>query len=176
MVESNPSLLVFKSSVGPGELVYTPAAWLKIELPSEDNVMIRMTICPKHDVAKVIPDLKITAADLMPQGQKNLALEAALAILSAELKDKPAATAEQPEGAAKGAQQIENKPGEQEHGAQQTEHKAGEQAQGAQQAEHKAGEQEQGTQQAEHKADEQDQDTQQTESKPGEQEEGSKQT
>lgn len=86
MVEANPHLILFKCSTGPGEVLYTPAAWLKLELPSEDNIVVRLTLLPGREAAKVASDLKIVAADLMSQGKKNLALDAVLRVVQEHAK------------------------------------------------------------------------------------------
>ena len=75
---------IFKSSVGPGEILYTPPGWVKLELGNEDAIMVRMSVLPVASLTEFGSDLRIAAADLLAQGKKNMSLEAVLTMLAKE--------------------------------------------------------------------------------------------
>ena len=78
-VAAHPSA-VYKSSMGPNELLYTPCGWLKIELGNEDACWARLSILPQ--LSNFLPELRIAVADLLTQGRNNVFLDNALDLIS----------------------------------------------------------------------------------------------
>ena len=74
-VESNPSAAIFRSTLGPGEVLYTPPGWIKLEMGSEDSIVVRMTLIHQNSMTAFISDMRIAVADLLGQGRKNVFLD-----------------------------------------------------------------------------------------------------
>ena len=79
-VESNPSAGVFRNSLGPGDMLYTPPGWIKFEMGNDDSIVVRMALVPVKSLPDFISDLRISAADLLAQGRKNATLDFMLAV------------------------------------------------------------------------------------------------
>ena len=79
-VESNPSAGVFRNSLGPGDMLYTPPGWIKFEMGNEDSIVVRMALVPVKSLPDFISDFRISAADLLAQGRKNATLDFMLAV------------------------------------------------------------------------------------------------
>ena len=88
-VESGaPKNSIFKSSLGPGEMLWTPPGWLKFESSTEDSVAVRLPVLPLSTThaATFASDFRVALADLMTQGRTNQFLEAALKLIQDKIK------------------------------------------------------------------------------------------
>ena len=74
-VESNPSVGIFRNTLGPGDMLYTPPGWIKLEMGNEDSIVVRMTLIPRNSMSAFISDLRIAVADLLGQGRRNALLD-----------------------------------------------------------------------------------------------------
>jgi len=79
-VESNPSAGVFRNSLGPGDMLYTPPGWIKLDMGNEDGLVVRMTLIHMKVMRAFLSDLRIAAAELLAQGRKNATLDFMLAV------------------------------------------------------------------------------------------------
>ena len=79
-VESNPSAAIFRNTLGPGDMLYTPPGWIKLEMGSEDSIVVRMTLIPQNSMTAFISDMRIAVADLLGQGRRNAFLDVMLQV------------------------------------------------------------------------------------------------
>ena len=89
MLDSNPNMDFVSCTIGPKDLMYSPAGWVRVELPQqEDNIMVRCTV-PADAGSDVLQELSTAMADYLVMGKKNVALEFA----HTKLKELAAAAA-----------------------------------------------------------------------------------
>lgn len=77
MLEANQGPGVFyHACMGPGDLLYIPSGWVKLELPGQDdNISVRWTVLSTQEASAKWDDMMCCIADLTAMGKKNLALD-----------------------------------------------------------------------------------------------------
>ena len=78
---------IFKCCNSVGDVVYTPAGWIKIEHGNEDALVVKQTILPCNAFKQAVCDLRIASADLLAQGRKSAGIDIALKMMTDMIED-----------------------------------------------------------------------------------------